>query len=103
MKQTEFQSLIRKYLLPELPEHANTGSLIWKEPIEHLLRGYHFDSSAWDQSTFRITVFVQPLYVPYDSIVYLFSQELGFLSAKREIWWIWEERNTEKNVKDILR
>jgi len=103
MKTAEFQSLIRKYLLPELPGYANTGSLLWKEPIEHLLRGYYFDSSEWDQSRFRITAFIQPLYVSYDSIVYLFSQELGFLSVKRELWWTWEERIIEKSVQDILR
>ena len=77
MKSREMERLSIKYLLPHLPEYRAKGSLLYAEPVEHLLRGFVFESSEFDPTAFFVNVFVQPLYVPAESYVLDFGDRLG--------------------------
>jgi hypothetical protein len=77
MKGRELESLYRKYLLAELPGFSYKGPLLFVRPVVHLLRGFYFDSSAFNADAFQVEAFVQPLYVPSDHIFFLFGKRLN--------------------------
>lgn len=76
MKRREFEALFRKYLLADLPDFAYRGSLLFVRPVVHLLRGFYFESSAFDADAFHVWTFVQPLYVPSDCVIFNFGTRL---------------------------
>lgn len=76
----QFEKLFRRHLLPELPGFGCKGSLLFATPIQGLLRGFSFDTSAYDRRRFDIEVFVQPLYIPVDFIFYTFGERLPYPS-----------------------
>jgi len=69
MRDKKLKALIKEYFLPELPEFKWKGRLLYHENIQELLRGVYLDSSGFSVGQFTIEPFIQPLYVPNDSIV----------------------------------
>ncbi|OBZ93243.1 hypothetical protein ADU59_22535 [Pararhizobium polonicum] len=63
MKMNDFAALGRN-LLDCLPGYRVKGSLIFAEPIGHVLRGIGFDSSSHSKTSFHMHVFFQPLCIP---------------------------------------
>lgn len=74
MRTSEFDKLAREQLLPLLPEFALATGLLFEVPIAALLRGLTFQGSSYDQTSFYLVAFVQPLYVPSDDVVPTFGQ-----------------------------
>ena len=63
MTTKEFIAL-EKSLLPDLPDFAVKGPLMFIPPAERLLRGISFEGSSFDKTSFYVTVFVMPLCIP---------------------------------------
>jgi len=78
MRRQVVEKLAREYLLPDLPGFVVTRGILHKTPIGELLRGFWFDSSAFDKYTAYVFVFVQPLYVPSKSLFFTFGRTLGY-------------------------
>ena len=87
MKRQTVGKIAREHLLSELPGFSVTRGIIHKTPVGGLLRGFWFDSSAYDKHTAYVYVFVQPLYVPRDHLVFNFAKRLecrlSFLRSKQ--------------------
>jgi hypothetical protein len=77
MKGSAVERLARKHLLPELPGFAVRRSLVYRRPLDVFLCGLSFDTSAFESGRVFVTAFVQPLFVPADSLVYTFGFRLG--------------------------
>ena len=98
MKRQVVEKLGRENLLSDLPGFVITRGIIHKTPIAGLLRGFWFDSSAFDKHAAYVYVFVQPLYVPSEGLSLTFSRRLEFplgLLRSSERWDLppekWEE------------
>jgi hypothetical protein len=63
MTAKQFASLGRS-ILPQLPPFAIKGRLMVLLPMEHFLRGINFEPSAFDKTSFSVTSFIMPLFVP---------------------------------------
>jgi hypothetical protein len=77
MKGSAVERLARKQLLPVLPGFAARRSLVYRRPLDEFLRGLSFDTSAFASGRIFVTAFVQPLFVPSDSLFYTFGFRLG--------------------------
>jgi hypothetical protein len=77
MKAIQFQRLTQQYLLPTLPGFAAKGALVYATPLDYLLRGFYFEPSGSDPSSFYVWTFIQPLYVPTRHIYFTFGRRLG--------------------------
>ena len=75
MTARETEKLLKK-LLPRLPGFTVSRRFLFMCPIGHILRGFYFDRSS-DPLSFYLHVFIQPLYIPRDSVVFLFGERLG--------------------------
>jgi hypothetical protein len=89
VKGREFQKFASSFLIPQLPGFVTEGHLIFRVPVENVIRGFIFDSSAFSAEAFHPTAFVQPLYVPHDHI----TMTLG--SRLRGAWEFSRERNQQ--------
>ena len=103
MKNREFESLSKQYLLPDMPGYVIKGKLLFRTPIGLILHGFCFEPSEWDKSRFRIEVMVQPLYVTEDHLVFLISHDFGVISEKNKAQQWWNMDNGEKNVMADVR
>jgi hypothetical protein len=77
MKGSAVERLARKHLLPALPGFAARRSLVYRRPLDEFLRGLSFDTSAFASGRIFVTAFVQPLFVPFDTLFYTFGFRLG--------------------------
>jgi hypothetical protein len=77
MRGREVERLCRNHILPELSGFAVSSSLLYRDPVEDLLCAFCFESSAYDRESFFFWVFVQPLYVRKDHVVFTFGNRLG--------------------------
>lgn len=78
MRRQVVEKLAREHLLSDLPGFAVTRGIIHKTPVGGLLRGFWFDSSAFDKYLAYLYVFVQPLYVPSNCLFLNFGRRLGY-------------------------
>ncbi len=58
---------IAKEFLPDLPGFVVDKKLVFKSPVDDVLRGLYFESSA-DANCFYLSVFFMPLFVPTDAV-----------------------------------
>jgi hypothetical protein len=59
MNTKEFMEL-GKHLLQYFPGFTLKGKLLFMSQVEHTLRGFYFEPSAFDKKSFYINVFFQP-------------------------------------------
>jgi hypothetical protein len=102
MRTKDVERLAKIYLLPHLPGFIFHKKLLYISPIEQILRGVFFDSSAYERWTFVIEAFVQPLYIPEEHCHFTFGGRLGNLGGGAENWWTIDETNEEQVMKDVL-
>ncbi|MFL5920937.1 MAG: hypothetical protein ACJ75Q_14340 [Gaiellaceae bacterium] len=74
MRTSEFDKLAREQLRTLLPDFAVATGLVFEVPIADLLRGLSFQGSSYDQTSFYLVAFIQPLYIPSDEVVPTFSE-----------------------------
>lgn len=70
-------ALFRRHLRAHLPGMEQRGSLVYERPLGGILRGCHFESSAFEPERFAVHAFVQPLYQPATSVVLHWGDRLG--------------------------
>lgn len=102
MKSQLVRKISNKYILPYIPEFKIKGHLLYHKDIQYLLSGFYFESSAFSSTSFTIEVFVQPLYIPDDTIVLTFGNRLGNIAKQREIWWEYNESSEEDISNEVL-
>ncbi|HEX3105274.1 MAG TPA: hypothetical protein VHQ22_12565 [Terriglobales bacterium] len=69
--------MLEKRFLHNLPNFIIKGPLLFIAPIEHTLKGFHFDGSNFDKKSFYVNVFFMPLYKPSQHIYLTFGRRLG--------------------------
>ncbi len=99
----QFQSLIRRHLLPHFPESDVRRGLLFVRPLGQILRGFCFDSSGLDRFEFTVEVFVQPLFVPNEGITFSIGDRLGSICGKQERWWTLTDDNETEIMADVLK
>jgi hypothetical protein len=77
VKGSAVERLSRKHLLPVLPGFVARRSLVYRRPLGYLLHGISVDTSSFTSSRIHVTAFVQPLFVPVDTLSYTFGFRLG--------------------------
>ena len=102
MRTKDAQRLAEKYLLPHLPGFIFHKKLLYISPIEQLLRGVFFYSSAYERWTFTIVAFIQPLYIPEEHTHSLYGGRLGNLSGGADEWWTIDETNEVQVMNEVL-
>lgn len=68
MKGREFERLVKPHLEEWLPGYSIRGALIFKTPIQGLLRCCIWQTSGFSADRGDLVVFVQPLYIPDGSL-----------------------------------
>ena len=69
--------LIEQRLLPSFPGFSINKKLMFICPITDILRGFHFEPSAFSKKAFYVDVFFMPLYVPAKQIHFTFGHRVG--------------------------
>src|SRR4051794_21506637 len=77
MKGSTIERLARTNLLPVLPGFVVRRSLLYRRPFHHFLHGLSFDTSSFSSSRVFVAAFIQPLYEPYDYLIYTYGFRLG--------------------------
>jgi hypothetical protein len=67
-----------------MPGFVHKGRLLYASPLNHVLRAFNFDSSAFDKETFYVAVFFLPLYIPASHLHLSFGERLR--SPKGQVW-----------------
>lgn len=91
---------IFKILLPGLSGYEKRGPLLFSCPIDHILKGFYFESSGFNSTRFYVWAFVLPLYVPTKHISFSFGRRLS--GADGEAWTL-TETDMERLVDDLLK
>ena len=66
---------LAKQLLPIMPNFTIKGSMMFIQPMGHILRGVYFENSAFDTSIY-VWVFLMPLFVPTPHIYFNFGYRI---------------------------
>lgn len=82
MKTKEFIAL-EKRLLPKFPGFAIKGSLMLMSPLDRTLRGFDFDGSDFDRTSFYVHAFFLPLCVPSEHLSFNFGERVRHNGADR--------------------
>jgi hypothetical protein len=77
MRQREFQALA-KQLLPDLPGWRLKGPLLLWPPVDHTLRAVCFEPSGFDRDSFYLWVFILPLCMRHEHLMFNMGHRLGF-------------------------
>lgn len=103
MTEARFQALIRKHLLPLMPDFGVKGGLLFVRPIQYVLRGYGFQGSSFDKHIFCVGVFAEPLFIPGGYVAVEGWKRLGTVKGKQDQWWTLTEDNERQVMTDVHR
>jgi hypothetical protein len=98
MRVKEFVSLEMR-LLPKFKGFTVKGQLMLLQPIEHTLRGFHFDGSSFDRKSVYVDVFFMPLCVPVEHIHFTFGHRVRDKGGDR---WNTEEPNFQGALESAM-
>lgn len=76
------------------------GRLLLRAPVGEMLQGIYFDSSSFSKQLFYPTVFVQPLFVPKDHMLFTYG---GRLSGRQGRGWELADDNQAEVLQDLKR
>lgn len=68
---------IEKRLSPRFPGFAIKGALMFIQPLQQTLRGFHLEPSAFSKKDFYVNMFFLPLYVPTKHLHFTFGHRVG--------------------------
>jgi hypothetical protein len=75
---------IENRLLSSFPGFAVKAKLMFMCPLNHTLRGFHFDPSGFGKRDFYVKMFLLPLYVPTTQVHLTFGHRLR--NARGHLW-----------------
>lgn len=87
---------LQERLLPRFPGFMAQNNLMFVSPLEHTLRGFHFESSAFEKRNFYVDVFFLPLCVPTASAHFTFGHRLSRL-------WAADEPNLDEALASVMQ
>jgi hypothetical protein len=99
MKTKDFVA-IEKRLLPSLSNFAVKGQLLFIVPIDHTLRGFHFDGSSFDKRSFYVSAFFMPLCVPSKHVHLTFGRRVRERGGDR---WSADEAGIEGVLESAIQ
>ncbi|SMC00681.1 hypothetical protein SAMN00120144_3061 [Hymenobacter roseosalivarius DSM 11622] len=103
MKSKDVKTLVVKGLSKYLDTSLSTWKLknhLFYGPVDNgILQGIYFNSSGFSSNRFEIVAFIQPLYVPSDTIDLSFSLNLKTQNKKQ--WWEFNEDSLEVTANEI--
>lgn len=68
---------IEKRLLASFPGFVTKGALMFIQPLNHTLRGFQFEPSAFSKKDFYVNVFFLPLCIPTRHVHFTFGHRLA--------------------------
>lgn len=68
--------LLETRLLERFPGFTIKGQLMFMIPLEHTLRGFHFDGSSFDKKSLYVDAFFMPLCVPTEHVHFTFGRRV---------------------------
>ncbi len=68
--------MARKRLLPSLPGFGVSRTILFRQPLNPVLRGFAFEDSGFDGTVVYVWVFVLPLYVPSKHLTFTLGHRL---------------------------
>jgi hypothetical protein len=94
MKTRDFVAL-EKHLVPRVPGFSIKGSLFFIAPVGHTLRGFSFEGSSFDKTSFYVWHFFLPMCVPRKYLSFNLGDRVR--NTKSE-GWSSEETNLEAKL-----
>jgi hypothetical protein len=94
MKVPRLTRLLNRYIKPEFAGYRQSGRILYKEPLEYVLRGYSF-GSGFHTDTLYVHVFMQPLYIPREYHHYTFGDRIAGVDV--------EDDNPVPVMEEVLR
>jgi hypothetical protein len=99
MTKKEFVAL-EKHILPSFPGFEIKGSLMFLPPLEHTLRGFSFEGSAFDKTSFYVTVFFMALCIPRKHLIFNLGERLRDRGSDR---WTVNGANFEAALESAMK
>ena len=76
MKTKTIEAFARKHLLPGLPGFEASRTILYRQPLQPVLRGFAFEDSEFGTNVVYLWVFVLPLNVPAKHLTFTFGHRL---------------------------
>ncbi len=104
-----FKKYQNKFISPYMNEQGflkyKSNAYVRKNKID-LLEYVEFQKERHGSKTFTVNLGVMPLYIPCDHIIFYFSNRLGELICRRDIWWDFADEAvcaaSMENVKEAI-
>lgn len=100
MNTKSLESLIRNHLRPALKGFQTHRKLLYRVPPSPLVRGFYLTVSRHPPEAFAVWVFIQPCYIPSETLWFNMGKRLGTISGGAEKWW---EIETPGHAGEIMR
>jgi len=92
MKSSQIKRLLQG--APSIREFELRGKLLYKPPVGHILVGLYFNDSGFSSDVFYVICFAQPMFVPSESISFVFSKEL----RPRGMTWTLQQATAQEEL-----
>ena len=83
-------------LLASFPSFRIKDRVMFVVPVDHNLRGFHFDPSGFSAKRFYVNMFFMPLYVPARHLHFTFGHRVGHM-------WDAEEKHLDGNLTSAMQ
>jgi hypothetical protein len=100
MNTKSLERAIRSHLQPALTGFQTHRKLLYRIPPSPLVRGFHFAVSRHPPKAFAVWVFVQPCYIPSETLWFNLGKRLGTIPGGPERWW---EIETPEKVPEVMK
>jgi hypothetical protein len=87
-------------LLEKFPGFAIKGQLMFMIPLEHTLRGFHFDGSSFNKKSLYVDAFFMPLCVPTEHVHFTFGRRVRDKGGDR---WNADDLNFEAALESAMQ
>jgi len=86
-------------LLPFFPDFVIKGPMMFFRPLADVLRGFHFEPSAFSKNDFYVSAFFIPLYVPTSHVHFTFGHRI----EQEHRGWKLDQPNIEAALNSEMR
>jgi hypothetical protein len=84
--------IVKTELAPRLPGFVAQGRLLYRRPVDEILRAFQVEVSGFTNSAVYVWCFVLPLYVPRDHLSFDCGMRLGQADSGSERWIVDESK-----------